>query len=53
MSKSKQARAPKKNGVSLVRSSAAECLTFADNELERGATVKQYLIVQTEGVNGV
>jgi hypothetical protein len=86
---------PKKNAVSLVRSSAAEYLTFvaatgnaqssvemryedenlwltqkmmatlydvsvpavsqhlkriyADNELERGATVKQYLMVQTEG----
>jgi hypothetical protein len=95
MSKNKQARAPKKYEVSIVRSSAAEYLTFvaacgqsesgvemryedeniwltqkmmatlydvsvsainqhlkrifSDNELERGATVKQYLIVQTEG----
>ena len=95
MSKNKQAQAPQKNEVSIVRSSAAEYLTFvaagghsessvemryedeniwltqkmmanlydvsvpainqhlkrifADNELERGATVKQYLIVQTEG----
>jgi hypothetical protein len=95
MSKNKQPKMPKKNEVSLVRSSAAEYLTyvaagghsessvemryedeniwltqkmmatlydvsvpainqhlkriFADNELERGATVKQYLIVQNEG----
>lgn len=95
MSKNKQAQTPKKNEVSIIRSSAAEYLTFvaaggqsessvemryedeniwltqkmmatlydvsvpainqhlkrifADNELERGATVKQYLIVQTEG----
>ncbi len=95
MSKNKQPQASKKNEVSLVRSSAAEYLTFvaatgsaqssvemryedenlwltqkmmatlydvsvpavsqhlkriyADNELEREATVKQYLMVQTEG----
>ena len=95
MSKNKQPQAPKKNEVSLVRSSAAEYLTFvaatgsgnasvemryedenlwltqkmmatlydvsvpavsqhlkriyADNELEREATVKPYLTVQTEG----
>ena len=95
MSKSKPLQIPKKNEVSLVRSSAAEYLTFvaatgnaqssvemryegenlwltqkmmatlydvsvpavsqhlkriyADNELEREATVKQYLMVQTEG----
>lgn len=95
MSKNKPPQAPKKNEVSLVRSSAAEYLTFvaatgnaqssvemryedenlwltqkmmatlydvsvpavsqhlkriyADNELEREATVKQYLMVQTEG----
>ncbi|MDP2025703.1 virulence RhuM family protein [Sulfuriferula sp.] len=95
MSKSKRPQIPNKNEVSLVRSSAAEYLTFvaatgnaqssvemryedenlwltqkmmatlydvsvpaisqhlkriyADNELEREATVKQYLMVQTEG----
>jgi hypothetical protein len=95
MSKNKPPQLPKKNEVSIVRSSAAEYLTFvaaggrsetsvemryenenvwltqkmmatlydvsvpainqhlhrifADNELERGATVKKYLIVQTEG----
>jgi hypothetical protein len=95
MSKNKPPQVPKKNEVSLVRSSAAEYLTFvaatgsaqssvemryedenlwltqkmmatlydvsvpaisqhlkriyADNELEREATVKQYLMVQTEG----
>ena len=95
MSKNKPRQVPKKNEVSLVRSSAAEYLTFvaatgnaqssvemryedenlwltqkmmatlydvsvpavsqhlkriyADNELEREATVKQYLMVQTEG----
>ena len=95
MNKNKQPQIPKKNEVSLVRSSAAEYLTFvaatggrqtsvemryedenlwltqkmmatlydvsvpaisqhlkriyADNELEREATVKQYLMVQTEG----
>lgn len=95
MSKSKRPQIPKKNEVSLVRSSAAEYLTFvaatgnaqssvdmryedenlwltqkmmatlydvsvpavsqhlkgiyADNELERKATVKQHLMVQTEG----
>jgi hypothetical protein len=95
MSKSKRSQIPKNNEVSLVRSSAAEYLTFvaatgsaqtsvemryedenlwltqkimatlydvsvpavsqhlkrifADNELEREATVKQYLMVQTEG----
>ncbi len=95
MSKSKRPPIPKKNEVSIVRSSAAEYLTFvaatgnaqssvemryedeslwltqkmmatlydvsvpavsqhlkriyADNELEREATVKQYLMVQTEG----
>ena len=95
MGKSKPPQIPKKNEVSLVRSSAAEYLTFvaatgnaqssvemryedenlwltqkmmatlydvsvpavsqhlkriyADNELEREATVKQYLMVQTEG----
>ena len=95
MSKSKRSQTPKKNEVSLVRSSAAEYLTFvaatgnaqssvemryedenlwltqkmmatlydvsvpavsqhlkriyADNELEREATVKPYLMVQTEG----
>ncbi len=95
MSKNKQSQAPKKNDVSIVRSSAAEYLTFvaatgggsasvemryedenlwltqkmmatlydvsvsaisqhlkriyADNELEREATIKQYLTVQTEG----
>ena len=95
MRKSKPPHVPKKNEVSLVRSSAAEYLTFvaatgsaqtsvemryedeniwltqkmmvtvydvsvpaisqhlkrifADNELEREATIKQYLTVQTEG----
>ena len=95
MSKSKRPQIPKKSEVSLVRSSAAEYLTFvaatgggsasvemryedenlwltqkmmatlydvsvpavsqhlkriyADNELEREATVKPYLMVQTEG----
>jgi hypothetical protein len=95
MSKNKPPQAPKKNEEAIVRSSAAEYLSFvaasgssessvemryeneniwltqkmmaslydvsvpainqhlkcifADNELERGATVKQYLIVQTEG----
>ena len=95
MNKNKPPQVPKKNEVSLVRSSAAEYLTFvaatgnaqssvemryedenlwltqkmmatlyevsvpavsqhlkriyADNELEREATVKQYLMVQTEG----
>ena len=95
MSKNKQAQVPKKKEISIVRSSAAEYLTFvaatgkaeasvemryedenlwltqkmmatlydvsvpavsqhlkriyADNELEREATVKQYLMVQTEG----
>lgn len=95
MNEDKKLKAPKKNEVSLVRSSAAEYLTFvaatgnaqssvemryedenlwltqkmmatlydvsvpavsqhlkriyADNELEREATVKQYLMVQTEG----
>ncbi len=95
MSKNKQPQVPKKNEVSIVRSSAAEYLTFiaasgqsqtsvemryedeniwltqkmmatlydvsvpaisqhlkriyADNELERGSTVKQYLTVQAEG----
>ena len=95
MRKSKRPQIPKKNEVSLVRSSAAEYLTFvaatgnaqnsvemryedenlwltqkmmatlydvsvpavsqhlkriyADNELEREATVKPYLMVQTEG----
>ncbi len=96
---SKPPQIPKKNEVSIIRSSAAEYLTFvaaggqsetsvemryeeeniwltqkmmatlydvsvpainqhlkrifADNELERGATVKQYLIVQTEGAREV
>ena len=95
MSKNKPRQVPKKNEVSLVRSSAAEYLTFvaatgggsasvemryedenlwltqkmmatlydvsvpavsqhlkriyADNELAREATIKQYLMVQTEG----
>jgi len=95
MNKSKPPQVPKKNEVSIVRSSAAEYLTFvaatgtaqssvemryedenlwltqkmmatlydvsvpaisqhlkriyADNELEREATVKQFLMVQTEG----
>lgn len=95
MSKNKPPQVPKKNKASLIRSSAAEYLTFvaaggqsetsvemryeneniwltqkmmatlydvsvpavsqhlkriyADNELEREATVKQYLMVQTEG----
>ncbi len=95
MSKKKPPQAPRKNEVSIVRSSAAEYLTFvaatgngsdsvemryedenlwltqkmmatlydvtvpaisqhlkriyADNELEREATIKQYLMVQTEG----
>ena len=95
MNKNKQPQVPKKKEASLVRSSAAEYLTFvaaggqsetsvemryedeniwltqkmmatlydvsvpaisqhlkriyADNELEREATIKQYLMVQTEG----
>ena len=99
MSKNKPPQVPKINEVSIVRSSAAEYLTFvaaggqsatsvemryedeniwltqkmmatlydvsvaaisqhlkriyADNELERGATVKQYLMVQTEGSRAV
>ena len=99
MSKSKPSKTPKKSEVSLIRSSAAEYLTFvaatgnaqssvemryedenlwltqkmmatlydvsvpavsqhlkriyADNELEREATVKQYLMVQTEGERDV
>jgi hypothetical protein len=99
MSKSKPSQTPKKSEVSLIRSSAAEYLTFvaatgnaqssvemryedenlwltqkmmatlydvsvpavsqhlkriyADNELEREATVKQYLMVQTEGERDV
>jgi hypothetical protein len=99
MSKNKPPQVARKNEMSIVRSSAAEYLTFvaasgssessvemryedeniwltqkmmaslydvsvpaisqhlkriyADNELERGATIKQYLTVQTEGSRSV
>lgn len=36
-----------------IRSSVAEYLTFCDNELEEGATIRNFRIVQTEGVRQV
>lgn len=49
MAQRKPPQPPKKTEVSLVRSSAAEYMIFvADNELAREATIKQYLMLQTE-----
>lgn len=50
MSEKEPPQPPKQTEVSLARSSASEYLTFiADNELARAPTIKQYLMVQTEG----
>ena len=54
MAQRKPPQPPKKTEASLVRSSAAEYLTFvADNELARTATIKRYLMVKTEGAREV